>query len=76
MICEGILNLCGTSSEEIIAKAKKESDDYYLSKIDELTATNEQLTSSNKELASSVRMLSSQIAHLQDLLRQNNISFE
>ena len=28
MICEGILNLCGTSSEEIIAKAKKESDDY------------------------------------------------
>ncbi len=55
MVCEGILNLCGTSSEEIIANAKKESDDYYLPKIDELT---------------------SQIAHLQELLRQNNISFE
>ncbi|MBD5450628.1 MAG: hypothetical protein HDR28_10860 [Lachnospiraceae bacterium] len=55
MVCEGILNLCGTSSEEIIAKAKKESDDYYLPKIDELT---------------------SQIAHLQELLKQNNISFE
>ena len=69
MVCEGILNLCGTSSEEIIAKARKESDDYYLPKIDELTATNEQLTSLN-------RLLSSRIDHLQDLLRQNNISFE
>ncbi|MDE6737563.1 MAG: hypothetical protein K2K07_00510 [Lachnospiraceae bacterium] len=76
MICEGILNLCGTSSEEIIAKTKKESDDYYLPKINELTATNEQLSLSNKELASSVRLLSAQLDHLQDLLRQNNISFE
>ncbi|MBD5484782.1 MAG: hypothetical protein HDR18_04550 [Lachnospiraceae bacterium] len=90
MVCEGILNLCGTSSEEIIAKAKKESDDYYLPKIDELTASNEQLAStneqlastneqlslSNKELTSSVTLLSSQLDHLQDLLRQNNISFE
>ena len=62
MVCEGLFNLFGTSSEEIIANAKKESDDYYLPKIDELTATNE--------------LLSSQLAHLQDLLRQNNISFE
>ncbi len=62
MVCEGLFNLFGTSSEEIIAKAKKESDDYYLPKIDELTASNE--------------LLSSQLAHLQDLLRQNNISFE
>ncbi|MBD5523018.1 MAG: hypothetical protein HDR04_01085 [Lachnospiraceae bacterium] len=62
MVCEGLFNLFGTSSEEIIAKTKKESDDYYLPKIDELTATNE--------------LLSSQLAHLQDLLRQNNISFE
>ena len=69
MICEGILNLCGTSSEEIIAKTKKESDDYYLPKIDELTAANEQL-------ASSVKLLSSQLVHLQELLRQNNISFD
>lgn len=29
MICEGILNLCGTSSAEIIAKTKQESDNYY-----------------------------------------------
>ena len=55
MVCEGLFNLFGTSSEEIIAKTKKESDDYYLPKIDELT---------------------SQIAHLQELLKQNNISFE
>ena len=69
MVCEGLFNLFGTSSEEIIANAKKESDDYYLPKINELTASNEQLIST-------VRLLSSQNNHLQDLLRQNNISFE
>ena len=44
MVCEGLLNLCGTSSAEIIAKAKKESDDYYLPKINELSASVEQLS--------------------------------
>lgn len=37
MVCEGLLNLFGTSSEEIIARAKKESKDeldaYYLPQI-------------------------------------------
>ena len=41
VVCEGLLNMFGTSSEEIIAKAKKESDEYYLPKLNELMAQNE-----------------------------------
>lgn len=66
MICEGILNLCGTSSEEIIARTKKEEEEYYLPKIKGLTNENEQLTSSNKQL-------SSENKYLKELLKQNNI---
>ena len=69
LICEGLFNLYGTSSEEIIAKAKKESDEYYLPKINELSASNEELISSNKHL-------SSQIDYLKSLLMKNNISFD
>lgn len=36
MICEGILNLCGTSSEEIIERTRKEEAEYYLPKINYL----------------------------------------
>ena len=35
-ICEGLLNLCGTSSEEIIERTKKEADEYYQPRIDYL----------------------------------------
>ncbi len=38
MVCEGILNLCGTSSKEIIERTKKEEAEYYLPKIDNLTS--------------------------------------
>lgn len=42
MVCEGLFNLFGTSSEEIIARAKKESqkefEAYYLPKINELSS--------------------------------------
>ncbi len=42
MVCEGLFNLFGTSSEEIIARAKweskMESDQYYLPKINELSS--------------------------------------
>lgn len=69
VICEGLLNLFGTSSEEIIAKAKKESDEYYLPKINELTVSNEALVSSNEYLLS-------QINYLKNLLQKNNISFD
>lgn len=42
MVCEGLFNLFGTSSEEIIARAKRESkmesDQFYLPKINELSS--------------------------------------
>ncbi len=69
LICEGLLNLFGTSSEEIIERAKKESDEYYLPQI-------EQLTSQNNNLFSQVDDLSSQIAYLQSLLTKHNIPFD
>lgn len=61
MVCEGILNLCGTSSEEIIARTKKEEAAFYLPKID--------------KLSSSVNELSSQNNYLKELLREHNIPF-
>lgn len=62
MVCEGLFNLFGTSSAEIIARAKEESDAYYLSRINELSSDN--------------KTLSSQIDYLKNLLKQNNISFD
>ena len=38
MVCEGILNLYGTSSAEIIERTKKEDAEYYLPKIDDLSS--------------------------------------
>ncbi len=59
MVCEGLFHLFGTTSEEVIARAKKESKDeldaYYLPKI---------------------KTLSSHIDYLENLLKQNNISFD
>lgn len=62
MVCEGILNLCGTSSAEIIERTKKEDAEYYLPKINQLSSQNESL--------------SSQIDYLKSLLRQHNIPFQ
>lgn len=62
IICEGLLNLFDTSSEEIIAKTKAESDAYYLPKIDKLTASVSELTSQNNRL--------------KNLLQQHNISLD
>ncbi|MCM1121736.1 MAG: hypothetical protein NC416_04055 [Eubacterium sp.] len=45
MVCEGILNLCGTSSAEIIERTKKEEAEYYLPKINRLSSQNEYLKS-------------------------------
>lgn len=69
MVCEGLLNLFGTSSEEIIERTTKERDAYYLPKIDELISSNQQLTSSNT-------LMFSQINYLKNLLKQNNIPFD
>ena len=38
MVCEGLLNLCGTSSAEIIERTKKEEAEYYLPKIEQLSS--------------------------------------
>ena len=45
MVCEGLLNLCGTSSAEIIERTKKEDAEYYLPKINQLTSQNTYLKS-------------------------------
>ena len=45
MVCEGLLNLCGTSSAEIIERTKKEEAEYYLPKINQLTSQNTYLKS-------------------------------
>ena len=44
-ICEGLLNLCGTSSEEIIERTKKEDAEYYQPRIDSLSSQNAYLKS-------------------------------
>ncbi len=69
MVCEGLLNLCGTSSAEIIERTKKEDAEYYLPKIEQLTSQNDDLSSQNSNLAS-------QIAYLKSLLKKNNIPFD
>lgn len=35
MVCEGILNLCGTSSAEIIERTRKEDAEYYQPKLNQ-----------------------------------------
>lgn len=50
MICEGLLNLFGTSSEEIIKRTKKEEAEYYLPKINQLSSKVDDLTSQNNYL--------------------------
>ena len=42
MVCEGILHLCGTSSEEIIERTRKEEAAYSLPQIDYLKSLLEQ----------------------------------
>ena len=68
MVCEGLLNLFGTSSEEIIEHTRKEADEYYLPKIDQLSLQVENLSSQNANLFS-------QIDYLKSLLTQNDIPF-
>ena len=42
MVCEGILKLCDTISEEIIERTRKEEAAYYLPQIDYLKSLLEQ----------------------------------
>lgn len=43
MVCEGLLNLFGTSSEEIIEKTQRADADYYQPQIDSLASQNQYL---------------------------------
>lgn len=65
MVCEGLFELYGTTSQEFYDRgkeeAKQEAEKLYLPKIDELASSNRQLSSQND--------------YLKELLRQNNISF-
>lgn len=76
MVCEGILNLCGTSSKEIIERTKKEEAEYYLPKIEQLSFQNSDLTSRNSDLTAQNNNLSSQVTYLESLLKKNNIPFD
>ena len=49
MVCEGLLNLFGTSSEEIIERTRKEEAEYYLPKINSLSSQNDYLKSLLKQ---------------------------
>lgn len=49
MICEGILNLCGTSSAEIVERTRKEDDEYYLPQINNLSSQIDYLKSLLKQ---------------------------
>ena len=83
VIDEWLYEMCGTSSDEVIARAKKESEEYYQPQIDRLSQDNKQLSfdlkqlsSDNKQLSSDNKMLSSEIDYLKRLLNQNNIPFD
>lgn len=76
MVCEGLLNLYGTSSAEIIERTRKEEAEYYLPKIEELSSQNDSLSSRNDLLSSRNDVLSSQIDYLKSLLCQHNIPFD
>lgn len=62
VVDEWLFEMCGTSSDEVIARAKKESEEYYQPQIDTLSSVNKQLSSEND--------------YLKQLLMQNNIPFK
>ena len=75
MVCEGLLNLVGTSSEEIIERTKKEEEEYDRPKIEQLSLRVDDLSFQNESLSSRNENLSSQINYLKSLLARNNIPF-
>ena len=69
MVCEGLLNICDMISEEIIERTKKEADEYYLPKMNQLSSKINDLSSQNDDLFS-------QNTYLKSLLTQNGIPFD
>ena len=64
MVCEGILNICGTSSKEIEERTKA----IYIPQIQQLTNDNINLTNDNANLTN-------EISRLKELLKQHKISY-
>ena len=60
MVCEGILNICGTSTKEIEERTKA----IYLPQIESLNAENSKLSSENFNLSSEKSKLIAEIAAL------------
>lgn len=68
MVCEGILNLCGTSSKEIEERTRKQTEDIFVPQIQQLTQANNNLTSANIDLTH-------EITRLQELLNLHKIAY-
>ncbi len=68
MVCEGLLNYFGTSSEEIMEKTREQEKQFYQPQIDKLTDTVDDLTSKNN-------LLISELHRAKQLLMQHNISY-
>lgn len=68
MVCEGLLNYFGTSSQELLEQGAKNAQELYQPQIDKLTSENTLLTSENS-------LLHSEIDKFKKLLAENNISF-
>ena len=50
MVCEGLLNYFGTSSEELLEQGAERAKQFYLPQIEELIAKVNQLTSELEEI--------------------------
>ena len=72
MVCEGLLNYFGTSSEELLEQGAERAKQFYLPQIEELIAKVNQLTSENNQLTSENNQLTSQLEKIQKHSAQNN----
>ncbi len=61
MVCEGLLNYFGTSSQELLEQGAKNAQEFYQPQIDKLTSDN--------------TLLHSEIDKFKKLLEENNISY-
>ena len=68
MVCEGILNICGTSSKEIEERAIKATEEIYIPQINKLAEENERYSSQ-------INKLTEDNERLQHLLSSHGIAF-
>ena len=68
MVCEGLLNYFGTSSEEIAEKTREQDRQFYLPQIEELTEQKNKLLLEHNRLTTLLE-------ENRKLLTQNNITY-